>query len=310
MKVALFRRRAPKGALRSALALIAAALTAAAGAAAQGAEVPWSFFALEAARLGSTATVEVALEALPAAAETPKFIDSARGRPLQAWGAEVQKLSVTTTVDILGGRRVRFENHLWLDPLTGTPLYLIRTRFGLKDYCQRFRFTREGVFRQQREPATGKEAEKPPDSWTRIGQNFYPYPPDRQGCPPVIETSMLISRVGAMSPATWDANESLCVFHKRQVHQVSVRREPVQTLSFDYLEKKDGREARRTGSVAAPALSIASVPIGSYRGEVEEFFRDGSRLYLSPEDHAPLMVSGELPVIGRVEMRLREIHLK
>jgi hypothetical protein len=213
-------------------------------------------------------------------------------------------------VDILGGRRVRFENHLWLDPLTETPLYLIRKRHGLKDHYQRFRFTREGVFRQQREPATGKEAEKPPDSWTRIGQNFYPYPPDRQGCSPVIETSMLIPRVGAMSPETWDSIESLCVFHKRQVHQVSARREPAQTLSYDYLEKKDGRDARRAGSVAAPAVSIASVPIGSYRGEVEEFFRDGSRLYVRPEDHAPLMVSGELPVIGRVELRLREIHLK
>jgi hypothetical protein len=306
MKAALFRRRGR----RSALAAIAAVLTIAAASAAQGAEVPWSFFALEAARFGSTATVEVALQALPAAAEAPKFIDSARGRPLHAWGAEVQKLSVTTTVDILGGRRVRFENHLWLDPLTGTPLYLIRTRFGLKDYHQRFRFTREGVFRQQREPASGKEAEKPPDAWTRIGQNFYPYPPERQGCSPVIETSMLIAHIGGMSPATWDAIESLCVFHKRQVHQVSVRREPVQRISFDYLERKDGREARRTGSAEAAAASIASVPIGSYRGEVEEFFRDGSRLCVSPADHAPLMVSGELPVIGRVELRLREIHLK
>jgi hypothetical protein len=306
MKAAFFSRRGR----RSALAAIAAVLTVAAASAARGAEVPWSFFALEAARFGSTATVEVALQALPAAAEAPKFIDSARGRPLHAWGAEVQKLSVTTTVDILGGRRVRFENHLWLDPLTGTPLYLIRTRFGLKDYHQRFRFTREGVFRQQREPASGKEAGKPPDAWTRIGQNFYPYPPERQGCSPVIETSMLISQIGGMRPATWDVIDSLCVFHKRQVHQVSLRREPVQKLSFDYLEKKDGREARRTGSAEAAAVSIASVPIGSYRGEVEEFFRDGSRLCVSPENGLPLMVSGELPVIGRVELRLKEIHLK
>ena len=310
MRTFFFRRRGRRDALRSVLALIAAVLTAAAGSTAQGAEVPWSFLALEGARLGSTATVEVALEALPAAAEAPKFIGSPRGRPLQAWGEKVQKLSVTTTVDILGGRQVRFENHLWLDPLTGTPLYLIRTRFGLKDYHQRFRFTHEGVFRQQREPASGKEAGKPPESWTRVGQNFYPYPAERQACSPVIETSMLIPWVAAMSPGTWDAIEPLCVFHKRQVHQVSVRREPVQQLSFDYLERRAGREARRTGSVSAPALSIASMPIGAYRGEVEEFFKDGSRLYVSPEDHAPLMVSGELPVIGRVELQLKEIRLK
>jgi len=310
MRTMFFRRCGRKSAFRSALRVIAAALAVGAGSAARGSDVPWSFLALQATRLGSTATVAVALDVLPAATETPKFIDSNRGRPLQASGAEVQRLSVATTLDILGGRQVRFENHLWLDPPTGTPLYLLRTRFGLKDYYQRFRFTREGVFRHQREPASGREAEKPPESWTRLGQHFYPYPADRQGCSPILETSMLIPLVGALSPAPWDALESLCVFHKRQLHRVSVLREPAQTLRFDYLEKRAGRETRRSGSVSAAVVSIASVPIGTYRGEVEEFFRDGSRLYVSPEDRAPLVVSGELPVIGRVELQLKEIRMK
>ena len=51
-------------------------------------------------------------------------------------------------------KRILLENRLWFDPRTNTPLYLERTRIGLKDYRQWFRFTAEGVFRLQQEPAS------------------------------------------------------------------------------------------------------------------------------------------------------------
>jgi hypothetical protein len=43
---------------------------------------------------------------------------------------------------------------------------------------------------------------------------------------------------------------------------------------------------------------------------VEDFFGDGTQLLLSSEDRLPLAVSGELPLIGRVEMRLNEVHFR
>jgi hypothetical protein len=42
---------------------------------------------------------------------------------------------------------------------------------------------------------------------------------------------------------------------------------------------------------------------------VEDFFRDGTLLVLSLDGSLPLMASCELPLIGGVEMRLKEIHL-
>lgn len=309
MRAASFPGGGRKAAFWSVL-LLAAALSAAAGPAAQGSGVPWSALTLQATQLGSTATTEVTLDLRPAASETPQFIESRRGQPLQASGAAVQKLSVATTLDIFGSRSVRFENQLWLDPLTRTPLYLIRTRFGLKDYHQRFRFTREGVFRQQREPASARETAEPPESWSKLGEHFYPYPPERPAGSPVIETSMLITLVGAFAAEPPDTIAALGVFHKRQVHRVSVQALPAQRVRFDYLEKRAGQETRRAGTVWAPGVAIASRPIGSYRGDVEDFIRDGSQLFLSPGDFLPLVVSGELPLIGRVEMELKEVHLK
>lgn len=276
-------------------------------------EVPasdWSSFTLQASRFGSTATAVVERQMLPTAAAIPAFIESPRGLPLEATRAELQKLSVSVTLEILGGRRVRIENHLWFDPYANTPLYLLRTRFGLDDYHQQFRFTREGVFRYQREPATAGETAKPPDAWTRIKQHFYPYPLGPSGCPPILETSQMIPLAEVILMDLAAAARPLCVFHKRQVHRVSVYPLPARMVSFDYLERRADGEIQRVGTVSARGARIVSRPIESYRGDVEELFRDGSQLWFNPEGRLPLAVSGELPVIGRVEMRLKEMRLK
>jgi hypothetical protein len=305
-----FRRCGRLIAGRAVLLAVAAALNAGAVPAGAATDVPWSSLTLGASRLGSTATTEVEIEVLPAAAEIPKFIDSARGHPFPVSGADVLRLTVGTTLDIVGGKRVRFENQLWFDPHTNRPLYLVRTRSGLKDYHQRFRFTHEGVFRHQREPASAEEAGKPMEFWSKHGEHFYHFPEGRQACAPIVESSMLILLAGAFVPDPGYSRESFCVFHKRQVHLVSLHPQPAQTIRFDYLEKRAGMETRRVGAVPAGGISIASRPVGSYRGDVEDLFQDGCQLYLSPEGRLPMMVSAELPLIGRVEMKLKKVQIR
>lgn len=273
-------------------------------------EVPWSSFVLEAKGISGTATAEVELQVAPAALEAARFIDSPRGNPLQATGEQVHRLSIVTTVDVIGGKRILLENRLWFDPRTNTPLYLERTRIGLKDYRQWFRFTAEGVFRLQQEPASAKEAGGPPESWTRHGNHFYPHPASRADCPHIIEVSQLISFAGPIAQDPNTARGKLCVFHKRQLHRVRMRPLPTRTIDVDYMETRGGNVLRRKGAVSVRGVRVTSQPIGSYRGEVEEFFRDGSQLWGSAQERLPLAVSGEVPLIGRVEMRLKEIRLK
>lgn len=269
----------------------------------------WSYASFQAERLGGKVTAEVRIATRPVAAEQAAFLPSLRGEPSRASGSDVLKLSLHIRIDILGRKPVKVESHIWFDPRDGTPLFLVRTRLGLNDYYQQFRFTREGVFRRQREPASPAEAARPPESWTKRGEHFYAYPPDERNCHPVLETSTLIylfSAVVAKEPP--DAGP-LCVFHKRQLHRVSLQAAFVDSVSFDYLERKGGGETRRAGTAPARMLRIESRPIGSYRGQVEDLFRDGALLVLSLEGSLPLMASCEMPLIGGVEMRLKEIHL-
>lgn len=293
----------------AALAAMMAAAAFGAPPAPEPAGVPWTFFSLQAEGLAGRVTVDVRVESLPATVQA-QFMPSPRGAALRPCGTDVLKLSVATRIDIIGGKALRLENHLWLDPQKGTPLYLERTRSGLEDYAQRFRFTEDGVFRRQREPASAKETEGAPESWTRLGQHFYPYPPSEENCTSIIEVSTLIPLFTGSAVKAPDPMGPVCLFHKRQLHRLSCRPEAAGPVAFDYLEKREGFETRRSGTAAARKIQVRTRPIGSYRGDVEELFDNGVLITLSPDGRLPLMASGKLPLIGWVDLKLKEIHFK
>lgn len=270
--------------------------------------VPWSFLSLQGERLGNRVAVDVRIEALRTDVEQDRFLPSPRGELVRPSGPEVLKLSLRIQIDIIGRQRILLENQVWFDPQAGLPLYLIRTRFGLSDYHQRFRFTQEGVFRLQREPACAAEAVKPPESWSKVGEHFYEYPPNEARGHPVSETLIYLLSDGAVPPK--GEVGLLSVFHKRQLHRVSVRASGVEPVAFDYLEKKGAGESRRSGAAEAQKIRIESRPIGSYKGDVEDFdfVNDGMLAYLSLDGRLPLRTSCEVPLIGRVELTLKEIH--
>ena len=199
-------------------ALPGAADIASGGLAAQ--TLSWSYASFQAERLGGNVTADVRIATLPVAAEQAAFMPSPKGEPFRVSGPDVVKLSIHIRIDIIGRGPLKVENHIWFDPRDGTPLFLVRTRSGLDDYYQQFRFTREGVFRRQREPASAAEAARPPESWTKRGENFYAFPPAETNCRPVLETSTMIYLLSASAAMETHVAGPLCVFHKRQLHRV------------------------------------------------------------------------------------------
>ncbi|RPJ16655.1 MAG: hypothetical protein EHM37_01825 [Deltaproteobacteria bacterium] len=267
----------------------------------------WSYVSFQAEGLGSRVTAEVWSADLTIAAEQAGFLKSPRGTAFKPSGRQVVKLSVRIRIDIIGRRPLWLENHVGLDPCDGTPLYLIRTRVGLDDYYQQFRFTQEGVFRRQREPGSAAEAAGPPEFWSKLGEHFYAYPPGEK-CVPVLETSTLMYLVSVAPADMLHDLPPLCVFHKRQLHRVSLQNTSAEPIGFDYLEKKGESETRRSGMAQVRKIKIESRPIGSYRGEVEDLFGNGAMLYLSTVGRVPVMISGEMTLIGRVDLKLSEVR--
>jgi hypothetical protein len=269
----------------------------------------WSQASFQGERLGNRLTADISMVDLPAAVAQVEFLESPRGTAFRPSGNEVVKLSVRIRIDLLGRGPLETENHVWIDSEKGTPFYLVRTRSGFKDYYQQFRFTKEGVFRRQREPATVTQAAGPPATWTKIGEHFYGFPPGEGRCPLIWESSTLIYMISAFGAASAAERGSSCVFHKRQFHRVRFQTESSEAVSFDFLEKKDSLETRRSGTAEACVFRIQSQPIGSYRGQVEDLFGNTALIYVGTDNRLPLMLSGELPLIGRVNLKLAEIRL-
>jgi hypothetical protein len=267
----------------------------------------WSFASFQAERLGSRLMADIRIAELPAAAEQAGFLRSPRGNSVNPQWPRVVKVSVFLRIELIGRGPVRLENHTWLDPRDGTPFFLVRTRTGLDDYYQQFRFTQEGVFRRQREPASTAEAARAMESWSRLRERFYAFPVGGDRCHRVLETSGLIYFLSAIVDKPGDP-DPLCVFHKRQLHRVSLLAGTIEPVAYDYLEKNGNAETRRNGTASTRKIRIESRPIGSYRGDVEDMFGKGALLYLSPDGRVPLIISGELPLIGRVDLKLREGH--
>lgn len=257
-------------------------------------------------RLGGRIVAEAQIERL-AALPAPGAFPDAPPHPLcrAAASGGLLRLSLVMRLELPGRSTIRIENHLWMEPELGTPCFLLRSRRGLKDYEQAFRFSPQGAVRRQREPATAREAALPPSRWTRIGEHRYPYPED---CASVLETSGLFYRMLADGGAEMAGGEALCVFHKRQVHRVQLEEEDLKEIAFDYLELAGGARERRSGKTAARGLRVSSRPIGTYRGEVEEFLKDGTRLVLRRDGRVPLSAGFEVPLLGWVDLQLVELE--
>jgi hypothetical protein len=274
--------------------------------------VPWRVLRFQAEKLTGRITADVRLEPQPVEPAPPGLWPVVQGEPLRPAGPTVMELAITVTIEPFGMSTLRLaplklENRLWFDPVSGLPLRAIRTRMGMDEYVQWLVFGREGVFRRQQEPATPQQAKERPESWTRVNQNVYTLWED--GCPDPIETSMLIV---ALTDAVARGRLELpprCVFHKRQLHRLTFRPPKRERAQYAYLEVDADGSLRRAGATDAVTLRIDSAPIGSFRGSVEPWFKNGY-LTFSSDGRFPLVVACDLPVVGHVELQLDEIHFR
>jgi hypothetical protein len=264
-------------------------------------------FRLEAERMGNRVMAEIRADSEPAAPPPAGQWPPLHGDPLRPSGPTVLKFTIRVTIDPIGMQPLQMENQVWFDPVSGTPLRLIRSRRGTDDYQQWFVFGRKGVFRRQIEPANPVQAAGPLEGWTRVSENVYVNPADAAPCPAIVETSMLIYFMSSSAAKGALNLDSACVFHKRQLHAVRFRTEHRERFAFDYLERRAGENQRRAGSTGAVTIRLSSTAIGDFRGKVEPFFKD-AEFTVSADGRLPLAGACEFPVVGRVDLRLKEIH--
>lgn len=279
-----------------------------------GGRVSWSKLSFSAKNFVVSVTVEMQLKALPAAEVEAALITSPRGIPIQPSTPDAWHSAVDMTIDPIFRSAVKLMNEVWFNPEDAAALGWVRLDRGEDDQKKIYRFTREGVFRHRIEPRDGKEAKQAPEKWTDVKDSFYPYDLAQLGCPSVCENLSLIYIISAAVNSLSRQPLSVCVFGKRQLHNVRLRSAGIQPLKVDFIEKRAQGDVHRQGKVEALKIMIEATPMARDQEEVEEFsflgFHKDIAIFVDPASRLPIQASGFLPTVGQVDLKLSEARLK
>ena len=275
--------------------------------------VVWTQLLFEADSLLVKAAIGVQLASLCSDAVQPSLMASSQGIPTKTSAPTIHLVTVDTTIDPLFGSLVKLKNQIWFDPKLGTALQRIRSRRGEDDFEKTCRFTETGVYRLRKEPLGKKEVLLAPEQWTDVKASFYPYDLTQIGCPSVSESSIIpyIIAAGGLSPESGPMN--LCVFHKRLLHHVQIVSSGPEPLDVDYTEISGQIVTRKQGVIDVLKLQLHARVLNEIPGEEESFSFLGLQgdicLFVDTRTRVPVKISGEIPTIGRVDFRLREVRL-
>ena len=278
--------------------------------------VPWIQLSYRIKNFSAEVTAQVQLESLPAAEVEAALIKSPQGVPIEAWRPESNRITVHYNVDSIFKPPVKTINHVWFNPQDATALGRIRLRRGNDDFKKVYRFTQQGVFRHRRKPKDQQEILKQPEKWTDVKDTFYAYNLNLLGCPNVTERLVLIYIASASAAEISKSLQplSFCVFGRRQLFQVRFKPEGYHSLRVDFLEKKQQGEIHRQGEIEALKIALEIQPLASDLKEVEDFsflgFQDDVAIFIDPVSDLPIQVSGEIPMVGKVIIKLHEVWLR
>ena len=276
-------------------------------------EVGWKSLLFKSDNFIGTVTTKAELEEVSVDRMSGMLIASPQGVVLKPTGAKVLIATISSAIDPLIGSEEKLVTRVWFAPQDATALQRIRLRKGKEKWEKTYRWTEDGVYRLNVKPKGAEEEELPIERWTDIENSFYPYDLDQSQCGSVSEPSALLYLVSTFGLAVGDPPLHLCVFNKKQLHRVRVRAEKHQLLKINYLEKSQHKETRRNGTAEVLKISFTSRSLFADEARAEPFsflgLKDDFDIFIDKVSKIPVQVSGKIPGIGRVDIKLREINL-
>jgi len=276
--------------------------------------VLWSDLSFRAKRTVVDVAVDIRLAPFSTAEFESIWQTYPQSIPLPSTGQQVYNLEVNRVIDYMFSRAVKLWNQVLFDPYQANSLYRVRLRRGKDDIKRAYWFSGEGVHRLRRMPKTKGETSLDPAKWTDVSTSFYPYDLNRLECPQVVDPMLLIYLVSAAAIEKDGEVLSLCVFGKQQLHQVRLRVEGLQTLEVDYSVRSGEGKVEKMGKVDGLRVTLETEPLVSNKKDAENFsflgMHEDIAIHIDPELRTPLQVSGKIPTVGAVTLKLSEVKMK
>jgi hypothetical protein len=277
-------------------------------------QVLWRRLSFRAKRAVVDVKVDVRLAPFSTAEFESIWRTNPQSIPSPSLGQEVYNISVNRVIDHIFSPPVTLANQVLFEPHQVVAFYRLRLRRGKDEIKRSYWFSREGVHRLRTKPGSKGEASGDPEKWTDARTSFYPYDLTQLGCPQVTDPTLLIYLLSAACMDKSGDSLSLCVFGKQQLHRLRLRVEGLQTLEVDYSENSDEGKIRKKGKVDSLRVTLEAQPLQSDRKDAENFsflgFQKDIIIGIDPELRIPLQVSGKIPTIGTVALKLSGVEMR
>jgi len=274
-------------------------------------KVLWNHLSYRAKSIFGKVTTDVHLMAVPVEEVADLLITDPASEALQPSGATIFTLTVYASINPLFGSDEILETQSWFDPNGAGALQRVRLRQGKDKWQKSYRFTKKGVLRLRKKPKDSREENLPLDQWTKIRSHFYLFGDKGIECPQILEPASLLYIVSAIDLKTAHPSLDLCVFNKKQLHQVKVSVGGSQSLKVNYLEKQGDNQTRVDKKIDTIKISFQPRSLAPTDIEPEEFSFLGLKgdfdIFIDKTSHIPVQVSGKITTFGKVDIKLEEV---
>lgn len=271
------------------------------------ARVTWTRLKFRADKLFLTAYSEIELKTLPTPEVAAALIASPRSVALRPSGPQTLLLALESS----SGSRDSLVQ-VWFNPHDASALQRLKLRGGKKAYQKIFRFTEEGTYSLRTAPENRRQGQLPPDDWGQVEEFFYPTS-STVSCPVVSEPSLLFYVISVAHLPTGAEPIRICVFSRKSVIPLEIAARGSRSLAVDYSEASAEVTRRRTEEITATEMEIR---VRELAGEGEktdfEFVGLGGdvAIFLEESSRIPVQVSGRIPGLGIIDVKLIEVDLK
>lgn len=191
-----------------------------------------------------------------------------------------------------------------------TPLQRTETETGRKNIVRTYRFLADSAYRYDSTP-TEKEKGLPPERWTIHSSQSYPYP----GNLPPLKMTDNAAIFYAVSAAPLNKKGDKVVFltfDKEHINEVTLLCQGFADIDVKYTEQSNSQNRRVKGNVKALRVSLQSRPLGEDAQNKDFMFlgvKGDISIYLDPQNHIPLQVSGKADYVGHTDITLSQVTL-
>ena len=289
--------------------LVQAEGTAAATPALDPTRVGWSDIRMTATKLFLSAEAHLGLRMVPDTSIRSTLVPIP-GVPTIEPGTEVLEL----VYEAAGlGRKSRLS--LLMDPLSGAAIQGTHHDLEGKHRYRVWRYGETGAYQRTRWPVSRAEESLPPEKWSKASESLRAYPVDPAGRPVLESTGLLYAIAAAALHQPGDQIE-LLVFRRRDTQIVHVEVLTPHPIRVNYSELWPSGAVQRRAGITPLRLELRGLPVvgpSGQAGKDDDFellgLRGNIELSLDAETRTPLMLTGSVPIFGKVTLRLTEVRL-